>query len=211
MPSLKWKARRMGPNRGRHASTPRHSGQCAPVPPLRPREPRNHTAAFWDTRASRQRAPRGGRGNGCPRRPPQPPRQSPRPQTPSSAIGAATCITGPGVPILTKYRRITTPHTPAERLPNRRGLGWRGMGRNAKRCERAAMVVQCLAQFRVMCSASNLGEARYVSSPVQGASPAQTSAASRPSRVHGHYLRPSTNWPAKGSEIALAPSPQNWT
>lgn len=32
-----------------------------------------------------------------------------------------------------------------------------------------------------------------MSSPVQGASPAQTWASARPSRAHGHHLRPSTN------------------
>ena len=49
------------------------------------------------------------------------------------------------------------------------------------------------AQFITFCSASNLAEARYVSSPVQGSSPAKTWAPLKPSRAHGHHLRPSTN------------------
>jgi putative ABC transport system substrate-binding protein len=60
------------------------------------------------------------------------------------------------------------------------------------------------AQFIAVCSASNLAEARGISSPLQGSSLAKTRAFSRPSRAYGHHLRPSTNWPAKGSEIALA-------
>src|SRR5262249_15838626 len=51
----------------------------------------------------------------------------------------------------------------------------------------------CVAHFLTCCRAANLGETRCISSPVQGASPAQTRAASRPSRAHGHHLRSSTN------------------
>src|SRR5262249_109692 len=50
-----------------------------------------------------------------------------------------------------------------------------------------------VAQFITFCSASNLVETRCLSSPVQGASPAKTPAASRPSRAHGHHRRPATN------------------
>src|SRR5512145_1571962 len=50
-----------------------------------------------------------------------------------------------------------------------------------------------IAQFIIFCSASNLAEPRCLSSPVQGSSPAQTWTSSRPSRAHGHHLRPSTN------------------
>src|SRR5215475_1753723 len=34
---------------------------------------------------------------------------------------------------------------------------------------------------------------RFISSPMQGSSPVKTWASSRPSRVHGYHLRPSTN------------------
>src|SRR5438874_2749549 len=50
-----------------------------------------------------------------------------------------------------------------------------------------------LAQFIAVCSASNLAEARCISSLLQGSSLAKTRAFSRPSRAHGHHLRPSTN------------------
>src|SRR5262252_439565 len=46
---------------------------------------------------------------------------------------------------------------------------------------------------RPFCSASNLAETRCLSSPVQGAPPAKTPPASRPSRAHGHHRRPATN------------------
>jgi hypothetical protein len=49
------------------------------------------------------------------------------------------------------------------------------------------------AQFIRFCRASNLAEARRISSPWQGSSPAKTRAASRPSRAYGHHLRPATN------------------
>src|SRR5215475_10917288 len=42
-----------------------------------------------------------------------------------------------------------------------------------------------VAHFLSVCRAYNLAEARGIASPVQGASPALTSAASRPSRAHG--------------------------
>jgi hypothetical protein len=46
------------------------------------------------------------------------------------------------------------------------------------RCERAASWCQkrskSVAQFIILCSASNLAEARPISSPVQGSSPAKT-------------------------------------
>ena len=51
----------------------------------------------------------------------------------------------------------------------------------------------CVAQFLRLCRASNLAEARRISSPWQGSSPAKTRVASRPSRGSGHHLRPSTN------------------
>ena len=47
--------------------------------------------------------------------------------------------------------------------------------------------------FITFCSASNLAETRCISSPVQGSSPVKTWASARPSRVHGHHLRPLTN------------------
>src|SRR5438094_6001019 len=50
-----------------------------------------------------------------------------------------------------------------------------------------------VAQFIAVCSASNLAEARCISSLLQGSSLAKTRAFSRPSRAHGHHLRPSTN------------------
>jgi hypothetical protein len=50
-----------------------------------------------------------------------------------------------------------------------------------------------VAQFLTLCRASHLAEARRLSAPWQGASPAQTRASSRPSRAHGHHLRPSTH------------------
>src|SRR6266480_2882425 len=50
-----------------------------------------------------------------------------------------------------------------------------------------------VAQFLAVCSASNLAEARCISSLLQGSSLAKTRAFSRPSRAHGHHLRPSTN------------------
>ena len=50
-----------------------------------------------------------------------------------------------------------------------------------------------VAQFIRLCRASHLAEARRLASPWQGLSPAKTCAASRPSRAHGHHLRPSTN------------------
>src|SRR4051812_33922838 len=49
------------------------------------------------------------------------------------------------------------------------------------------------AQFLAVCSASNLAEARCISSLLQGSSLAKTRAFSRPSRAHGHHLRPSTH------------------
>jgi hypothetical protein len=45
-----------------------------------------------------------------------------------------------------------------------------------------------IAQFITFCSASHLAETRCISSPMQGASPAQTWASWRPARAHGHYL-----------------------
>src|SRR5262247_2586726 len=53
--------------------------------------------------------------------------------------------------------------------------------------------VSLVAQFLAFCRAYNLAEARRLSAPWQGAAPAQTRAASRPSGAQGHYLRPSTN------------------
>ena len=50
-----------------------------------------------------------------------------------------------------------------------------------------------VAQFLPLCSASHLAEARRLSALWQGASLAKTRAFSRPSRAHGHHLRPSTN------------------
>src|SRR2546426_2507203 len=50
-----------------------------------------------------------------------------------------------------------------------------------------------VAQFITLCSASNLAGTRRISSPWQGSSPAKTRASSRPSRAHGHHLRPSTH------------------
>jgi len=50
-----------------------------------------------------------------------------------------------------------------------------------------------VAQFLSVCRADNLAEARDIASPMQGASPAKTSASSRPSRVHGPHLRPATH------------------
>jgi hypothetical protein len=57
----------------------------------------------------------------------------------------------------------------------------------------AVLFFTAVAQFIRLCSTSNLAEARCISSPWQGASPAKTRAASRPSRAHGYHLRPSTN------------------
>ena len=57
----------------------------------------------------------------------------------------------------------------------------------------AKLAVSRFAQFITVCSAYNLAEARHISSPVQGSSPAKTWASSRTSRAHGHHLRPSTN------------------
>src|SRR5262249_56834536 len=56
-----------------------------------------------------------------------------------------------------------------------------------------AVEISEVAQFITVCGASNLVEARCISSPLQGSSPAKTRAFSRPSRAHGHHLRPSTN------------------
>src|SRR5262249_60793460 len=56
-----------------------------------------------------------------------------------------------------------------------------------------AVEISEVAQFITVCGASNLVEARCISSPVQGSSSAKTWASSRPSRAHGHHLRPSTN------------------
>src|SRR5215471_19909194 len=50
-----------------------------------------------------------------------------------------------------------------------------------------------VAHFLSVCRASHLAETRCIASPVPGASPAKTSAASRPSRAHGPPLRPSTH------------------
>src|SRR5262249_22342210 len=49
------------------------------------------------------------------------------------------------------------------------------------------------AQSLTLCSASNLKEARRVSSLWPGASPAKTRASSMPSRAHGPHLRRSTH------------------
>jgi hypothetical protein len=49
------------------------------------------------------------------------------------------------------------------------------------------------AHFITLCSAYMLAGTRYISSPWQGSSPAKTRVSSRPSRAHGHHLRPSTN------------------
>src|SRR5262245_53910710 len=62
-----------------------------------------------------------------------------------------------------------------------------------------------VAHFLSVCRASHLAEARGISSPVQGASPAKTSASSRPSRAHGPHLRPSTHC-SKWSESSSRPS-----
>ena len=48
-------------------------------------------------------------------------------------------------------------------------------------------------QFLTLCRAENPAEARYLSAPLQGSSPAKTRTSSRPSRAHGHHLRPSPN------------------
>ena len=50
-----------------------------------------------------------------------------------------------------------------------------------------------VAQFITLCSAYNLAEARCISCPLLGSSLAKTQTFSRPSRAHGHPLRPSTN------------------
>ena len=49
------------------------------------------------------------------------------------------------------------------------------------------------AQFLTRCSASTLAEKLTTCSPLQSPSPAKTRTSSRPSRAHGHHLRPSTN------------------
>src|SRR5437879_3845125 len=49
------------------------------------------------------------------------------------------------------------------------------------------------APLLTLCRAYNLAEAWHLSRPWQGSSPAQPRASSRPSRVYGHHLRPSTN------------------
>jgi hypothetical protein len=49
------------------------------------------------------------------------------------------------------------------------------------------------AQFLAVCSASNLAAARCISCPLQGSSLAKMQTSSRPSRAHGHHLRPSTH------------------
>jgi hypothetical protein len=64
-----------------------------------------------------------------------------------------------------------------------------------------------VAHFLSVCRASNLAEARCISSPVQGASPAKTSASSTPSRAHGPPLRPSTN----GEKLSESSSRQRGT
>src|SRR5215471_18860285 len=48
-----------------------------------------------------------------------------------------------------------------------------------------AWLLDLVAQLISVCSAYNLAEARYISSPVQDASPAKTSASSRSSHAHG--------------------------
>src|SRR5262245_46327868 len=51
-----------------------------------------------------------------------------------------------------------------------------------------------VAQLLPLCRASHLAEARRLAAPWQGAPSAKTRASSSPSRAHGHYLRPSTNY-----------------
>jgi hypothetical protein len=57
----------------------------------------------------------------------------------------------------------------------------------------AVMPISKTRNQLTLCSASNLAEARRLSSPLQGSSPAKTRASSRPSCAPGHHLRPSTN------------------
>src|SRR5215831_9210977 len=67
-----------------------------------------------------------------------------------------------------------------------------------------------VAQFITLCRASKLSAARDVSSPVQGSSPAKTWASLRPSRAHGHHLRPSTNCEKLSGEHYQAVSIPAW-
>jgi hypothetical protein len=68
-----------------------------------------------------------------------------------------------------------------------------------------------LAQFIAICNSSilvkTLGYAVSFSSPLRG----KRCIFERCKPLLTDQLQPSTNSPAKGSEIALAPSPQNWT
>src|SRR4029453_5404991 len=90
-------------------------------------------------------------------------------------------------------------------VSNVNAVGLVPYGETVVACKACRTLQTWPTQFITVCSAENLAEARRISSPVQGSSPAKTSAASRPSRAHGHHLRPSTNC-YKLSEAALATS-----
>src|SRR5262245_11276968 len=67
------------------------------------------------------------------------------------------------------------------------------------------------AQFLAVCSVSTLAAELWISSPFSSQSHKNREAAWRHTHTHIHQRRPTTKSPAKGSEIALAPSPQNRT